>query len=200
MPTRPPRRCDRRKSEQWMLITDTIQFIVLFIMLLTAATAQQLPSKSPSYAKVQATFKSSNGDVIDLHTQAGLLVTPRPRIILLKDCSDKSQVCLTDRHGFAFAYFRKCSDAGSGDYKSLRFRPKVVSVLHDSDIWMVFDASPKYLFHYAYGRGIVGIYKGPTASYDFRNVLHDQNFRIGDLEAMEYRITASSDAVAPCNE
>jgi hypothetical protein len=65
---------------------------------------------------------------------------------------------------------------------------------------MVFDASPKYLFHYAYDRGIVGIYMGPTASYDFRNVLHDQNFRIGDLEPMEYRITASSDAIAPCSE
>lgn len=182
-------------------MTHTIQF-VLFIMLLTAATAQKPPSKPPNYAKVKATFKSSNGDVINLDTQAGLLVTPPLRSTLLKDCSDKSQVCLTDRHGFAFAYFRKCSDAGSGDYKSLRFRPKVVSVLHDSDIWiwMVSDASPKYLFHYAYGRGIVGIYKGPRASYDFRNVLHDENFRVGDLEAMEYRITASSNAVAPCTE
>jgi hypothetical protein len=181
-------------------MTRTIRSVALFMMLLTAATAQQPSSKSPSHAKVKATFKSSNGDVIDLDTQAGLLLTPRSRSTLLKDCSDKSQLCLTDTHGFAFAYFRKCSDAGNGDYKSLRFHPKIVSVLHDSDIWMVFDASPKYLFHYAYGRGVVGIYMGPTASYDFRNVLRDQNFRIGDLEAMEYRITASSDAVASCSD
>jgi len=183
-------------------MTRSIRFIVLFMMLLSVATAQQPSSKLPSYAqgKRKATFKSSNGDIIELDTQAGLLVTPRSRSTLLKDCSGKSQVCLTDGHGFAFAYFRKCSDAGSDDYKNLRFRPRIVSVLHDSDVWMVFDASPKYLFHYAYGRGIVGIYMGPTASYDFRNVLHNHKFRLGDLEAMEYRITASSDAVAPCSE
>lgn len=180
-------------------MTHTIQF-VLFIMLITAATAQKPSSKSSSYAKVNATFKSSNGDVIDIDTQAGLLVTPRSRSTLLRDCSDEAQVCLTDRHGFAFAYFRKCDDAISEGFRRLRFSPKVVTVLHGSDVWMVFDASPKYLFHYAYDRGIVGIYMGPTASYDFRNVLHDQNFRIGDLEPMEYRITASSDAIAPCSE
>jgi hypothetical protein len=179
----------------------SIRFIVLF-MLLGVTTAQQPSAKLPSYAqgKGKATFKSSNGDIIELDTKAGLLVTPRSRNTLLKDCSGKSQVCLSDGHGFAFAYFRKCSDAGNGDYKNLRFRPRIVSVLHDSDVWMVFDASPKYLFHYAYGKGIVGIYVGPTASYDFRNVLHNQQFRLGDLEAVEYRITASSDAVVPCSE
>jgi len=181
-------------------MTRTIQFVVLFTMLLMAATAQQPSSKSPSYATVKAIFKSSNGDVIDLDTQAGLLVRRGSRRTLLKSCSDKSQVCLTDSHGFAFAYFRKCDDATFEGYRRLRFSPRVVTVLHNSDVRMVFDASPKYLFHYAYGRGIVGIYMGPTASYDFRNVLHRQNFRIGDLEAMEYRITASSDAVAPCSE
>jgi hypothetical protein len=59
---------------------------------------------------------------------------------------------------------------------------------------------PNTCFHYAYGSGIVGIYVGPTASYDFRNVLHNQQFRLGDLEAVEYRITASSDAVVPFSE
>lgn len=84
---------------------------------------------------------------------------------------------MTDNNGFAFAYFRKCNDAGSGDYKSLRFPPKVVSALDNSDVWMVFDAAPKYLFHYAYSKGIVGIYLGPTDSFDFRSVLHDRNFK-----------------------
>lgn len=181
-------------------MTRIIRFAVLFAAFFTVASAQQPFSAAPRHAKMKATFKSSDGRVIDLDTQVGLLVTPRSRSTHLENCSDKSQVCLTDNRGFAFAYFRKCSDAGSGDYKRLRFRPKIVSVLHDSDLWMVFDASPGYLFHYAYDRGIVGIYIGPTASYDFREVLHNQSFRINDLAAMEYRITASSNSVASCSE
>ncbi len=181
-------------------MTRIMRFVALFMAFLTVATAQQPSLKEPSRAKMKATFKSSDGRMIQLDTQAGLLITPRSRSTHLHNCSDKSQVCLTDNRGFAFAYFRKCSDAGRGDYKRLRFRPKIVSVLHNSDLWMVFDASPGYLFHYAYDRGIVGIYIGPTASYDFREVLHNQSFRINDLAAMEYRITASSDTVASCSE
>jgi hypothetical protein len=64
---------------------------------------------------------------------------------------------------------------------------------------MVFDASPNYLFHYAYSRGIVGIYLGATPSFDFRSVLHDQNFQVTNLEASEYRKTTSA-AVAGCRE
>jgi hypothetical protein len=75
----------------------------------------------------------------------------------------------------------------------------ILSVLHNSDIWMVFDAAPRYLFHYAYSRGIVGIYLGPTPLFDFRSVLHDRNFKLASLDAMEYRIT-SSDTVAACGE
>jgi len=62
---------------------------------------------------------------------------------------------------------------------------------------MVFDAAPSYLFHYSHSRGIVGIYLGPTSSFDFRSVLHDRNFKIGDLDSVEYRITGT-DAVAAC--
>jgi hypothetical protein len=64
---------------------------------------------------------------------------------------------------------------------------------------MVFDAGPKYLFHYAYSKGIVGIYVGPTTSFDFRSVLHDRNFQLASLAAMEYRIIGS-DTVAACSE
>jgi len=108
-------------------------------------------------------------------------------------------MCLTDNHGFAFAYFRRCNDAAYGDYKHLRFPPKIVSVLHNTDVWMVFDAAPKYLFHYANSKGIVGIYLGPTPSYDFRSVLHDRNFKVSSLDAVEYRITGS-DTVAACSK
>ena len=176
-------------------MTRSVQILILLVTLLSAATGQQVPSDD---AGCHATFKASNGDLIKLDTQTGALDTPRSRGTRLQDCSDRVQVCLTDHRGFAFAYFRKCNDAGFG-YKRLRFPPKVVSVLHNSDVSMVFDAAPKYLFHYAYSKGIVGIYLGPTASFDFRSVLHDRNFRVASLDAMEYRI-ASSDTVAACGE
>ena len=177
-------------------MTRSTQMLILLVTLLSPATAHSV-SSAPAW--LQATFAAGNGRVIELNTRTGMLVTPRSRDTGLQDCSDKVQVCLTDRHGFAFAYFRKCNDAGSGDYKRLRYRPKVISVLHNSDIWMVFDAAPHYLFHYAYSKGIVGIYLGPTASFDFRSVLHDRNFQLAGLDAMEYRIT-SSDTVAACSE
>jgi hypothetical protein len=172
------------------------QMLILLVTLLPAATTQSVSSE---HAGIQATFAASDGRVIKLNTRTGTLETPRSQGTGLQDCGDQVQVCLTDHHGFAFAYFRKCNDAGLGDYKRLRFRPKVVSALHNSDVWMVFDAAPKYLFHYAYSKGIVGIYLGPTASFDFRSVLHDRNFQLASLDAMEYRIT-SSDTVAACGE
>jgi hypothetical protein len=170
--------------------------LILLVALLSAAPAQ---SGSSDEAGLKAAFKASNGQLIDLDLRAGILVTPRSRSTRLKHCSDKDQVCLTDNNGFAFAYFRKCNDAGSDDYKTLRFPPKVVSALDNSDVWMVFDAAPKYLFHYAYSKGIVGIYLEPTASFDFRSVLHDKNFQLANLDASEYRKTTSG-AVAGCSE
>jgi len=177
-------------------MTRSAQMLILLVTLLSPATAQ---SVSSDHGAFQATFAASNGDLVKLDTRTGTLDTPRSRSTGLQDCSNKVQVCLTDHHGFAFAYFRKCDDAGSGDYKRLRFRPKVVSVLHNSDIWMVFDAAPRYLFHYAYSKGIVGIFLGPTPSFDFRSVLHDRNFKLASLDAMEYRIK-SSDTVAACGK
>ena len=168
--------------------------LILLVTLLSAATAQ---SVSSDHAGLEATYTGSNGVVIRLNTRTGTLETPRSRNTGLQDCSDKLQVCLTDHHGFAFAYFRKCSDAGFGDYTRLRFRPKVVSVLHNSDVWVVFDAAPNYMFHYAYSKGIVGIYLGPTASFDFRSVFHDRSFRMSSLA--EFRITGS-ETVAACGE
>jgi hypothetical protein len=175
-------------------MTRGLQMLFLLVTLLSAATAQSV-SEHPG---IKGKFSASNGDVIELDTKTGTLVTPRSRGAALQDCSDKFQVCLTDHHGFAFAYFRKCNDAGFGDYKRLRFRPKIVSVLH-GNLWMVFDAAPNYMFHYTDSKGIVGIYLGPTPSFDFRSVLHDRNFMVFSLDATEYRIT-SSDTVAACGE
>jgi hypothetical protein len=171
------------------------QLLVLVVMLFSAASAQQVSSSSTGY---HAKFVASNGNVIKLDTRAGTLDTPRTRSTDLQDCSDKFQVCLTDHHRFAFAYFRKCNDAVVENYKRLSFPPKVVSVLHNSDVWMVFDGAPNYLFHYSYSKGVVGIYIGRTASYDFRSVLRDPNFRVFDLDSTEYRIVGS-DSVAACS-
>jgi hypothetical protein len=169
--------------------------VLLLVTLSLAGTAQSVSSNQPGF---EATFAASNGDVIKLSTRTGTLETPRSRGTGLKDCSDKFQVCLTDHHRFAFAYFRRCNDATSGAYKRLRFDPKVVSVLHNSDVWMVFNAAPNYLFHYAYSKGIVGIYVGRTPSFDFRTLLQDRNLHLDRLDAQEYRIT-SSELVAACS-
>jgi len=165
--------------------------------LLCMSTIAGAQHESSDQSGFHATFAASNGDSIKLDSRTGTLDAPRKRGAQLQDCSNKSQVCLTDNHGFAFAYFRECNDAGFGNYKSLRFPPKVVSVLHNTDVWLVFDASPNYLFHYAYSKGIVGIYVGATASFDFRSIFHDRNFNIFSLDATEYRITGP-DTVAAC--
>lgn len=161
----------------------------------TLLGAQQAPS---GHAGFHVKFAASNGDAIILDTRTGTLDSPRSRGTELEDCSDKLQVCLTDHDGFAFAYFRKCDEAGLGKWKRLRFRPRVVSVLANSDVWMVFDAAPKYMFHYGYLRGIVGIYLGPTPSFDFRSVLRERNFRMDTLDPLEYRIVGA-DTVAACD-
>ncbi len=176
-------------------MTRTALLCTVLATLLSVATAQPVWSDHPA---IQAKFSLLTGGLIELDTKAKTLVTPRSRDTRLEDCSDKLQVCLTDHHGFSFSYFRKCRDAGLGDYSLLKFPPKVVSRLHN-DAWFVFDASPHYLFHYAYGRGIVGIYLAQAATYDFRRVLRDHNFRVSDLDAMEYLRTPSSDAVAACS-
>ena len=170
--------------------------LILLVALLSAAPVQ---SASSDDVGPKATFKASNGRVISLDLRTGILVTPRSRSTRLKDCSDQDQVCLTDNNGFAFAYFRKCNDAASDEYKTLRFPPKVVSVLDNSDVWMVFDAAPKYLFHYAYSKGIVGIYLGPTDSFDFRALLHNRNRQMANLDALEYRKT-NPGVLAGCSQ
>ena len=156
------------------------------------------PSSS-DHAEFHGKFEMPNGDVIELDTRTGTLNTPRSRGTGLLNCGDNFQVCLTDHHGFAFAYFRKCDDAASHGYGHLRFSPKVVTVVHNSDMWMVFDASPKFLFHYAYSKGIVGIFMGPTPTFNFRSVLHNRNFQVNSLDAMEYR-NAGPEIVAACSE
>ena len=175
-------------------MTRNTQRLFVLLMLVSAAFPQSAVSRELGKA---VTFTASNGAVIKLDLRTGTFETPRSRGTALQDCSDTEQVCLTDHRGFAFAYFRKCNDAGLGEWARLRFPPKVVWVLHNSDVWLVFDAAPRYLFHYGYSKGIVGIYEGETPSFDFRTVLHDRTFQLGSLESKEYRVT-SSETIAAC--
>jgi hypothetical protein len=168
---------------------------VLFLALLVAVVAQTASCASNG---MHATFKTSNGGEFVLDTRTATLRTPRSDGTALQDCSDQFQTCMTDHHGFAFSFFRRCKDAEIGDFRRLRFHPKVVVDLHDN-LWMVFDASPNYMFHYVVPKGIVGIYVGPTTSYDFRGLFHERNLRIDNLDATEYRI-AGSDSIAACGE
>ena len=171
-----------------------VQMLILLLTLYSAATTLQASS---DHVVAHARFAGSNGAVIELNTRTGTLTAPRSQGTRLEDCSDKSQVCLTDHHGFAFAFFRKCNDAALESWKSLKFPPKVVSALHNDHVWLVFDASPNYLFHYSFSKGIVGIYVGPTASYDFRHVFHDRKVDWTGFD--EYR-TTGPDIVAGCSE
>lgn len=170
-------------------------FTLLTVLLVVAVG----PTASCGSTGAHAVFKASDGKVIVLDTRTGTLRTPQSQGTVLQNCSDKFQTCLTDHHGFAFAYFRNCNDV---DYKRLKFPPKIVSVLDNAtwDTWMVFDASPNYMFHYAGAKGIVGIYVGPTPSFDFRSLFHDRNLRLDKFDAMEYRIIPGSDAIAACTE
>jgi hypothetical protein len=142
-------------------------------------------------------FKAANGQQIILDTAAGKLTTPRSRSRVLHDCSNNFQTCLTDGHGFAFSYFRNCDDAALENYRRLRFQPKIISVLH-GNLWMAFDASPKFMFHYVEREGLVGIYVAPTRSFDFRALLRKRDLKISDFDAREFRIVPPA-TIAACS-
>ena len=99
-------------------------------------------SGTPHFRQIESCFRGIRWISIELDTRNGTLVTPRSRSTGLQDCSDRTQVCLTDHRGFAFAYFRKYDDATTEGYRSLRFPPKVVTVVDNNDVWMVYDAAP----------------------------------------------------------
>lgn len=147
-----------------------------------------------------ATFVAENGSAIELNMQSMTVQSPHSKARALFDCGDTSHTCFTDRHGFAFAFAHACDNVGLGSGTMKRkLSPKIVSILH-GNLWVVFDASPNYLFHYVIPKGVVGIYVGATPSYDFRSLFSNPNVQIGKLDAVEYRITAGSSAIAACSE
>lgn len=153
-------------------------------LFVTAAAAQQAAADAKDE---HAVFQNKRGEVIVWDARDGTLRLPHAPPVRLSDCSDEFQTCLTDHRGFAFATFRNCDDI---DDSRLTFRPTVVSAIHNQ-VWMVFDAAPRYMFHFAGSRGIVGIYMGSSSSHDFRTLLRRRNFRLGEIDAMEYQLTGS---------
>lgn len=173
-------------------MTRSAPISLLLATLLSVASAQ---AGSCGSGTTHAVFTAPSGAVITLDMRSGTIRTPHSQSDRLQDCSDKFQTCLTNHHGFAFAYFRNCNDV---DYKKLKFHPKIVSALHNN-LWMVFDAAPNYMFHYVIPKGIVGIYVGPTPSFDFRSLFREKNLKLNKLDGMEYRVTGSG-SVAACSE
>ncbi len=174
-------------------MTRRVAMLFAFVTVVAVAAPQ---TTLRNHVDVRAVFTSPTGGVIELDTRTGTLRTPRGKYKGLHDCSDDFQTCLTDDHGFAFSFFKKCNEAES--YKSLRFTPKIRSVLH-GHLWMIFDASPGFMFHYVVPKGIVGIYVGRTPDFDFRRTFSDRDFRLDSLDAMQYHI-AGSDTVAACSD
>jgi hypothetical protein len=143
-------------------------------------------ARAQSHQKVS--FKASNGQEIVVDTAAGRLITPHSSPTELYDCGDRFEVCLSDNRAFAFSYFRNCDDfAPMENYKRLRFQPKIISVVH-GNLWMVFDASPNFMFHYVERAGLIGIYVGQSPSFDFRTLLRKRDLKISDYDALEYGI------------
>jgi hypothetical protein len=163
--------------------------ILVFAISLIAVTTQ---AGSADRGDEPVVFRAKDGAVVVWDKRANTLRTPYSHTARLSDCSDEFQTCLTDHHGFAFAYFRNCKDV---NYGRLKFHPNIVAALHND--WMVFDAAPNYMFHYAIPNGIVGIYVASTSSFDFRLRFGGRNLRLGKFDSMEYRVIGS-DTIAAC--
>jgi hypothetical protein len=171
-----------------------ISLVCLFLAAIVATGSQALARSFGFHEK----FLSQRGDVIELDTGEGSLSTPHGGVARLYSCGDSYQFCFTDHHGFAFANFRHCNDVTTDGYSRLKLRPKVVATV-ENNTWVVYDASPNYMFHYTDSNGLVGIYVGATRSFDFHSLLHDPNFNLAAFDAAEFR-TQGSAKLAACSE
>jgi hypothetical protein len=166
----------------------------MILQIVAAVSVAAIAHAALAHVPESVTFRASNGQVIQLNAE---LVMPGSKAVPIQDCGDQSQFCLTDGQGFAFSYFRNCADVGlSRNYDRLKFPPKIVSALH-GDIWMVFDASPHFMFHYVEPTGLVGIYVGEAPTFDFRSLLKERALKMSDYGGLEYRIVPPG-AIAAC--
>lgn len=142
----------------------------------------------------QAKFISPTGEIIEWDISAETIRTPRSiETKKLHNCSDEIQLCIHDDNGFVFSYFRNCDLEYRGTHR-LKYTRKTVGILH-TNVWFTFDEGPNYLFHYVYGKGVVGVYAGPTKYFDFRKAIGDQDFLLSNLT--EY-VVSGSDGFGAC--
>ena len=173
--------------------------IANLVLLTVAALAVNLCIANENPGNARTKFTSSAGRIIEIDRPSNIISVPGRVARLVHDCSDDFQHCLTDGHGMSFSYFKKCVDSGSmSNYKRLRFRPRIVSVLHEHE-WLIFDGAPRFMFHYVMGKGIVGIYFARKPGTDFRGLLKAKNFRVSSLDAEEYKIVSANTEAACVN-
>lgn len=164
------------------------------ILAAVACVSSTISHVALGQAPENVTFRASNGQEIQLNAKFAM---PHSKAVPIQDCGDQFQFCLTDGEGFAFSYFRNCDYAGlSHNYERLRFRPQIVSAVHNN-VWMVFDASPHFMFHYVEPTGLVSIYVGRTPTFDFRSLLRERALKMSDYDSLEYRIVPPG-AIAAC--
>lgn len=157
---------------------------LLIPMSLAAAPAPQATAVGKDQDHVR--FVSDDGGVIEFDFAAHGRIGPGTASAVLKNCSDSYQICFSDDRGMAFSFFRRCNSADAEDYGRLTYRPRTVMLLHD-DLWIVFDESPNFMFHYRLSEGLVGIYPGRTPSYDFRAIIRKRKV-FEDFVKGEYRL------------
>lgn len=131
-------------------------------------------------------FVSPDGRVLEIDLAEKTISVPGRDTRSLLDCGDEFQVCLTDTHGFLFAFFKKCADSAQkiGD-KRLRFSPQVASVLHEH-LRLAFDGAPKFMFDYSLTHGLVGIYYDEKHYRSFRALLKLNQLRLQTLTEHEF--------------
>lgn len=129
-------------------------------------------------ASINEVFRNRAGDTIVLSLQPDAVAPDkRQHVIAIEDCSNDYPWGFKDKAGFAFSHVKHCNDIVGDEGKTrLSYRPLCLAALHEHT-WIVFDSSPNYLFHYAGADGLVGIYVGPTPSYDFRSLFRRKDFR-----------------------
>lgn len=144
-------------------------------------------------------FVSPDGHALEIDLRAKTISVPGRRLKPLHDCGDEFQSCLTDRHGFSFSFFKKCADSELKDgYKRLRFRPRVVSLLHEHS-WLVFDDAPRFMFDYSMTHGLVAIYYNQVPRPSFLSLFRANRLKLGDLTGQKY-VRDGLQELAPCTQ
>ena len=166
------------------------------VMILVIFYAAQVTADSDN--DMRARFIAKDGRVIAFDAHNKSFISPYGKRTSLGNCSNTFETCVSDGNGFAFAFFKHCDMWSSSSYKKLSFKPKIISSLHD-DLWLVFDKSPSFMFHYSLVNGLVGIYSRKSPGFDFRIILRDKNFPMAELDVDEFALEGT-EHIAKCSD